>query len=51
MPLKYACFIFRLQVSLDKITNDGPVSLISFEDLKMEKERLQGELDRTKKVI
>lgn len=44
------CVVFRLQVSLDKITTDGPVSLISFEDLKMEKERLQGELDRTKKV-
>ena len=43
-------FIFRLQVSLDKISNDGPVSLISFEDLKMENERLQVELDRTKKV-
>ncbi|XP_020626663.1 centrosomal protein of 85 kDa-like [Orbicella faveolata] len=41
----------RLQVSLDKITNDGPVSLISFEDLKMENERLQGELDRTKKAL
>lgn len=40
----------RLQVSLDKISNDGPVSLINFEDLKMENERLQGELDRTKKV-
>ena len=43
-------FVFRLQVSLDKISNDGPVSLISFEDLKMENERLQVELDRTKKV-
>lgn len=41
----------RLQVSLDKINNDGPVSLISFEDLKMENERLQSELDRTKKVL
>lgn len=40
----------RLQVSLDKINNDGPVSLINYEDLKMENERLQGELDRTKKV-
>ena len=40
----------RLQVSLDKISNDGPVSLINYEDLKMENERLQGELDRTKKV-
>ena len=43
-------FVFRLQVSLDKISNDGPVSLITFEDLKMENERLQVELDRTKKV-
>ncbi|XP_022781815.1 centrosomal protein of 85 kDa-like [Stylophora pistillata] len=41
----------RLQVSLDKISNDGPVSLINFEDLKMENERLQVELDRTKKVL
>ncbi|XP_078375266.1 centrosomal protein of 85 kDa-like [Oculina patagonica] len=41
----------RLQVSLDKISNDGPVSLISFEDLKMKNERLQGELDRTKKAL
>ncbi|XP_058952462.2 centrosomal protein of 85 kDa-like [Pocillopora verrucosa] len=41
----------RLQVSLDKISNDGPVSLISFEDLKMENERLQVELDRTKKAL
>ncbi|KAJ7385731.1 regulation of mitotic centrosome separation [Desmophyllum pertusum] len=41
----------RLQVSLDKISNDGPVSLISFEDLKMENERLLGELDRTKKAL
>lgn len=40
----------RLQVSLDKISHDGPVSLINYEDLKMENERLQGELDRTKKV-
>ena len=42
--------VYRLQVSLDKISNEGPVSLINFEDLKMENERLQGELDRTKKV-
>lgn len=41
----------RLQVSLNKISNDGPVSIINFEDLKMENERLQSELDRTNKVL
>lgn len=48
--VKFNVSISRLQVSLDKINNDGPVSLINFEDLKMENERLQSELDRTKKV-
>ncbi|KAK2570958.1 Centrosomal protein of 85 kDa [Acropora cervicornis] len=41
----------RLQVSLNKISDDGPVSLINFEDLKMENERLQCELDRTNKML
>ncbi|XP_015772738.1 PREDICTED: centrosomal protein of 85 kDa-like [Acropora digitifera] len=41
----------RLQVSLNKISDDGPVSLINFEDLKMENERLQSELDRTNKML
>ena len=43
-------YVYRLQVSLNKISNDGPVSIINFEDLKMENERLQSELDRTNKV-
>ena len=41
--------VYRLQVSLDKISNDGPVSLINFEDLKMENEQLRVNLTEQKR--
>lgn len=38
-------YVYRLQVFLNKISNDGLVLIINFEDFKMENERLQSEFD------